>query len=97
MSTSFGSAVRTILESRNGHRSSEVFAEIQKLDSADKDTTLALLFGKDAASTAEYRDLSPEDVVKHLMAMTESMAKQNQVATSNSFVEGIVGLLNAIG
>lgn len=97
MSISFGSAVRTILESRNDHRCSEVFADIQKLDSADKGTTLVLLFGKDAASAAEYQALSPEDVARLLMAMTESMVKQNQIATANSFAEGILGRLNAIG
>lgn len=97
MTESFGSEVKRCLTSGYEVEPVASFVDWNKLEISDKEATLTLLFGRDAAASAEYQALTPQEVAALLTKMIATTSTQKSEAIRSSVVDGIVNLLNGIG
>jgi|GEM_PF-4855369 len=96
MEETFGSEVKRRLTSDYEVEPIASFVDWQKLQTADKEVTLTMLFRRDAASSVEYQALSPQEVAALLAKMIAITGRQKSEAIRSSVVEGIVNLINGI-
>lgn len=93
----FGGEVHDLLRTRFGQPVLSKYEDIQKLKSADRGTTLALLFGVEAAAFDRFQGARPEDVVNEfsdrLAQMQTAMQEQGRSEVMGTAFTGMLQIL----
>lgn len=94
----FGQTVYDLLLAKYGHPVLSSYQSIQQLKSADRQATVTLLFGADAAVSERFQRIDPKDLVKEVVELVVTMqstikaqGKTERKATALS------GLLDVLG
>lgn len=69
----FGQSVYELLLTKYGHPVLSSYQSIQQLKSADRQATVTLLFGDEAASSKRFKQIDPEDFVKEIVERVATM------------------------
>lgn len=69
----FGQTVYDLLLAKYGHPVLSSYPSIQQLKSADRQATVTLLFGDEAASSERFKQIDPKDFVKEIVEQVTTM------------------------
>ena len=69
----FGQTVYDLLLAKYGHPVLSSYQTIQQLKSADRQATVTLLFGAEAALSKRFKQIDPEDFVKEIVERVATM------------------------
>ncbi len=94
----FGQAVYDLLLARYGHPVLSSYQSIQQLKSADRQATVTLLFGAEAASSERFKQIDPKDFVKEIVEQVTTMQSTIQAqGKTERKATALSGLLEFLG
>lgn len=94
----FGQAVYDLLLAKYGHPVLSSYQSIQQLKSADRQETVTLLFGAEAALSKRYMQMDPKDFAKEVVERVSSMQSIiNAQGQTERKATALSGLLDFLG
>lgn len=94
----FGQTVYDLLLAKYGHPVLSSYQSIQQMKSADRQTTVTLLFGAEAALSERFRQIDPKDIIEEIV---EQVATMQSIITAQGKTErkttALSGLLDFLG
>lgn len=93
----FGQTVYDLLLTKYGHPVLSSYQSIQQLKSADRQATVTLLFGAEAALSKRYMQMDPKDFAKEIVERVASMQSiikaQGQTERKATALSGLLDFL----
>ena len=94
----FGQAVYDLLLAKYGHPVLSSYQSIQQLKSADRQATVTLLFGAEAALSERFQRIDPKDLVKEIVEQVGTMQSiSNAQGKTERKATALSGLLDFLG
>lgn len=93
----FGQTVYDLLLAKYGHPALSSYQSIQQLKSADRQATVTLLFGAEAALSERFRQIDPKDLVQeivdHVVTVQSSITAQGKTERKTTALSGLLDFL----